>query len=210
MVSCHTHRALHDLLASDHEVARAINRNAEFWLITSFSLQSTLFIVLARILDHDDKVHSIYKVLNQTTAHPEFFTRQALRARKLSIPGTGPNPPWLDEYVRNAWEPTVQDLRALKKALAPHKAKFDDIYRPIRHQIAHLIFRDEAAITALYSRTLKTDIDEMLCFLHNLIEAIWEMAWNGHAPDLNGDKHGYAKRVRDITTRTETLLRSLQ
>ena len=97
----------------------------------------------------------------------------------------------------------------LKKALAPHKAKFDEIYRPIRHQIAHIIFKDEESVAALYRRTLKTDLDEILCFLHNLIRAIWELAFNARRPDLIGDKHGYARRVDEISRDTETLLRSL-
>ena len=155
-----------------------------------FGLQNSLFIVLARILD--PKQHSIYHVLNATTAHPEFFSKHALRKRKLSSSSKPNPPPWLDEYVESAWEPSVQDLKELKKALAPHKAKFDDIYKPIRNQIAHIISKDEQAISSLYSRTLKADIDELLCFLHGVICAIWQMANNGAKPNLNGDNYGYA------------------
>jgi len=147
--------------------------------------------------------------LHATTAHPELFSRPALRARKLSIP----SPPWdmnfLDKYIQNAWEPSVQDLRAMKKALSPHKTKFDAIYRPIRNQIAHIILKDQTVIADLYSKTQKTDIDEILCFLHNLICAIKELAINAVRPNLDGDHHGYARRVAEITGSTETLLRHL-
>ncbi|MGI8990572.1 MAG: hypothetical protein ACR2I2_13465 [Bryobacteraceae bacterium] len=190
MVSCYTHRAINDISVSDQKIYQRLNRHPDFWRVTSFSLQNGLFIVLARILDSDPKLHSIYQVLNATTAHPEFFNKAALRARKLSIPGIPPNPPWLDEYVQNAWEPTVQDLRALKKALAPHKTKFDDIYKPVRNQIAHIIFKDKQSISSLYGRTLRTDIDEILRFLHSLVRAIWEMAHNAAQPDLRGDNYG--------------------
>jgi hypothetical protein len=172
-------------------------------------MHNSLFIVLARILDSDPKLHSIYRVLNATTGHPEFFSKAALRARKLRTPGTEPNPPWLDEYVQNAWEPSVQDLRGLRKALAPLKAKFDDIYKPIRDQIAHIIFKDEHSTGSPYSRTLKADIDEILCFLYSLIGAIREMAWNAAEPNLNGDNYGYATRVAEITKEAEELLREL-
>src|SRR5258708_31314441 len=121
MVSCYTHRAINHLSGNDGEIAMRMNRTPDFWRVTSFSLQNTLFIVLARILDSDDKVHSVYQVLNATTAYPQFFNRTALRARKLSV-----NAQWdmgiLDDYIANAWVPTVPDLRALKKALTPHKA----------------------------------------------------------------------------------------
>lgn len=93
MVSCYAHRTLNRIAASDRKITQKLNRTPDFWRITSFSLQSTLFIVLSRILEHDDKVHSVHQLLNATIAHPEFFSKEALRARKLSIPGTEPNPP---------------------------------------------------------------------------------------------------------------------
>ena len=206
MVSCYTHRAINAAAVADRKIYQRLNRHPDFWRVTSFSLQNSLFIVLARILDSAPNLHSIYQVLNATTAHPEFFSKAALRARKLSIPGTEPNPAWLDGYVQNAWEPTVQDLRALKKALAPHKRKFDDIYKPIRDQIAHIIFKDEQSIASLYVRTLKADIDEILCFLHSLIRAIWEIGYNAAEPNFDGDNYGYATRVAEVTKQTEELL----
>ena len=209
IVSYQTHNTLNSLAARDPEVYQKINRHANFWNISSSSWQRTLFIVLARILDHDPKVHSIYQVLNATIAHPEFFSKPALRARKLAIPGTQWNPADLDDYVRNAWEPTVQDLRMMKRALVPHKTKFDAIYRPIRNQIAHIILKDQVLIAALYSRTQKTDIDELLCFLHSLIGAIWHLAFNATPPDLTGDNYGYATRIAEIATDIETLLGQL-
>ena len=84
MVSCYTHRAINHIAATDTEIALRMNRNPDFWRVTLFSLQNTLFIVLARILDSDPNLHSIYQVLNATIAHPEFFSRAALRAPKTS------------------------------------------------------------------------------------------------------------------------------
>ena len=124
MVSCYTHRTINLIAANDADILEKINRKAEFWQVTSFGLQNTLFIVLARTLDSAPDVPSIHHVLNATIAHPEFFNHAALRARKLNIPGIEPNSPWLDDHVVNAWEPTTQDLRA-EKAPAPHNNKFD-------------------------------------------------------------------------------------
>ena len=99
MVACYTPRTINHIAATDFEILEKMNRTPDFWRVTSFSLQSTLFIVLARILDNDNNVHSIYNLLNATIAHPEFFSRDALRARKLSIPGTDPNPPiWTSTF----------------------------------------------------------------------------------------------------------------
>ena len=103
----------------------------------------------------------------------------------------------------------MHDLRQLRKALAPHKTKFDTIYRPIRDQIAHIIFKDEGLIADLYGRTRKTDIDEILCFLHSLVNAIWNLAHNARRPELNGDNYGYAGRVAEIQNNTERMLQQL-
>jgi hypothetical protein len=209
MVSCYTHRAINDIAGADVAILQKMNRDAEFWRVNSFSLQGMLFIVVARILDHNPGVHSVYQVLNATTAHPEFFSKASLRTRKLAVPGGQWDMKVLDEYVQNAWEPTVQDLRMMRKALSPHKAKFDAIYKPIRDQIAHLIEKNEALVANLYSKTQKTDIDEILCFLHSLVGAIQELAHNALQPNLTGDNYGYATRVTEITRRTERLLRQL-
>ena len=209
MVSCYTHRAINHIVATEMDILEKMNRSAEFWQVTSFGLQNTLFIVLARILDSDRDAHSIHQVLNATIAHPEFFNHAALRARKLSIPGAQWDPKFLNEYVAGAWQPTTQDLRALKRALAPHKTKFDEIYKPIRNQVAHIILKDDARVADLYSRALKTDIDEILRFLHSLIKSIWYMAFNAVPPNLNGDHYGYPERVTQITKDTENMLRRL-
>lgn len=209
MVSCYTHRTINDAASADPKLIQRLNRVPDFWRITTFSLQTTLFIVLHRILDSDGEVHSIHQVLRAMSSHPELFSKDSLRARKLSIPGVERNPPWLEEFILNAWEPTIADFREMKKALKPHKMKFDDLYRPIRHHIAHITHKEDQAIAALYARTLKTDIDEILCFLHNLMMAIQDLAWNATRPNLTDDNHGYARRVMEIRDGTTALLHSL-
>ena len=92
MVSCYTHRAINHLAASDLEIRKRMNNNAEFWKITSYSLQNTLFIVLSRILDSDRDVYSVHKFLNATIAHPEFFSKAARSERKSRISGSSLDP----------------------------------------------------------------------------------------------------------------------
>jgi AbiU2 len=209
MVSCYTHRAINDVAAADVEILEKMNTSAEFWNVTSFALQNTLFIVLYRILDTDPNLHSVHKVLNATTAHPEFFSRASLKRRKLSLPGANWDLAFLDRYVADAWEPTAADLREFKKQLRPHKARFDEIYRPVRDQIAHIIHKDKSLIGDLYSRTQKAHIDEILRFLHLGIKALWEIAHNGERPDFNGSDYGYGEKVARIKRETEEMLHRL-
>jgi AbiU2 len=210
MVICYTHRALNHVPAGDATLSAKMNATPEFWMVTSSTLQSMLFIVLARILDHDPDVHSVHKLLNATIAHPEYFSKAARRARALRNASTPWEPEMLAEYDRNnIWEPTAADLRTLKKDLGPHKAKFDDIYRPLRNHVAHIILTTDSEVQELYRGALKSDIDQILSFLHGLVKAIWDMAYNGQPRNINKDNYGYAEKRNRVIKEVETMLRSL-
>lgn len=206
MVCCYTQRAINDIAVADTTILQKLNRNANFWRINTFSLQGMLFIVLARILDTNPDAHSVYQLLNATTTHPEFFTKNALRARKLAVPGSRWDTKMLDSYVEKAWVPTIADLRKLRRALAPHRSKFEAIYKPIRNQIAHIILKEQVLVEDLYARTQKTEMDEILCFLHSLVWAIREMADNARPPNVSGDNYHFADRVGEIRADTRRLL----
>lgn len=90
----------------DEALFQVLNRRALLWNGQMNSLQTTLFITLGRIFDHS--AHSIQKVMDEALAHPEFFLRDALYARRL---GNGPKPNWLDAFVAAAHVPNVIDLR---------------------------------------------------------------------------------------------------
>jgi hypothetical protein len=97
----------------------------------------------------------------------------------------------------------------LRVALAPNFAKFKAIYQPIRHQVfAHKSIQDDKAILALFEKTLITDVQEILRFLHTLFWAIWEMAWNAKRPDLT-DFRSYDGEVTRLTNKTEKFIREL-
>ena len=50
MVSCYTHRTINHIAATDVGILEKMNLQPEFWQVTSFSLQNSLFIVLANNL----------------------------------------------------------------------------------------------------------------------------------------------------------------
>jgi hypothetical protein len=108
---------------------------------------------------------------------------------------------------------TASLCRPLGTALTPHVNKFKAIYRPIRRPIRHKYFahrgtESQQAIEALFSKILKTDVAEILGFLHTLLWAIREMAWNGKKPDL-GDSTDYDREVRGLTKEIEEFVCSL-
>jgi hypothetical protein len=139
--------------------------------------------------------------VDATIQNPGFFSKAALRERKRQASQiTGADPQWLVDYVGQAWEPTTADLQTLRAALTPHYDTFQTIYRPIRHRyFAHRGMDSQRAIEALFSQTLIGDVAQVLGFLHTLLWAIQEMAWNARRPDLTDltDYHDFVRRLDD-------------
>jgi len=86
----HTAEEINTLARNDPNVLRALNKDPLFWRIQVHALQTTLFITLGRIFDTGSDAITIQRVVRETRGHMEFFTRQALGARKA---GSGPTPP---------------------------------------------------------------------------------------------------------------------
>jgi len=206
--SNHAYLAINNLIVAERAIYDKVNRFPDFWRLNAYALQTTFFIAFGRIFDSRHDSLSIEKFVDATIANPALFSKAALRERKRQASNIqGPDPDWLIDYVRDAWEPTEADLRPLKDALTPHCDKFRAIYRPIRHKaFAHRSSDDEAAIAALFGRTLIGDVSEILRFLHTVLGAIREMAWNARRPDLT-DFRDYETYVRDANAKTEQFIR---
>lgn len=147
IISNHTYLTINNLTVADREVYWKLNRFSDFWRLTMLSLQTTFFISFGRLFDNRRDSHSIQKLVDITIQNPSLFSKAMLRERKRkSAHMQGPDPSWLVEYVRNAWEPTAAELQPLKATLAPHYDKFKAIYQPIRHKFfAHRSMDSDAA-----------------------------------------------------------------
>jgi hypothetical protein len=205
-----TYLTIHRLAAENVDIFDKYNRFAEFWMLNAYSLQTTFFVTFGRIFDTRRDVYSVHKVVEDTIANPSLFSKSALRDRKRKASRISDvDPGWLVEYIDNAWEPTRADLETLRVALAPNYAKFKTIYQPIRHQVfAHKSIQNDKAIVTLFEKTLITDVQDILRFLHTLFWAIWEMAWNGKRPDV-ADFRSFDGEVKRLTNKTEEFIRGL-
>jgi hypothetical protein len=67
---------------------------------------------------------------------------------------------------------------------------------------------DDKAISDLFGRTLIGDVAEILRFLHTLLWAITEMAWNAKPPDLTNFRD-YVTYVNSHNGKTERFIRQL-
>jgi hypothetical protein len=204
--SNHTYLAINNLALAEPEILDRFQKYADFWTFTQYALQTTFFISFGRIFDGRHDALSVQKLLALTSGNAELFSKAALLERKRKLL-QGPDPDWLAEYIENAWEPSSIDLKPLKKALAPHYEKFEDIYRPIRHRYyAHRGDETKEAISELFSKTRIDEVNEILRFLHTLILALQNLAMNGTRPDLT-DFRNYEGHVSMIKTRVEHFIR---
>lgn len=178
-----TYEEINKLAAENGVVLKAFNENPLFWKVQAHSLLTTLFVALSRILDMNPNTLSIHQLLNETLAHPEFFSKDALRKRKSELK-IGPE--YLDALIDRAWAPAdASQLRYLKKALAPHVRKFQEIYLPIRHvYYAHRVLGQP--VDQLFALTNRAELGKILSFLRELVEGITYLFLNGTKPEPVG------------------------
>jgi hypothetical protein len=205
-----TYLTINNLVVSYNEIALKINRYADFWNLNKYALQTTFFIAFGRIFDQRRDSFSIQELVYKTIEYPGFFSKEVLREFKRETARIcGDDPEWLTDYLANAHRPTRQDLEPLRTALAPHEAKFREIYEPIRHTyFAHRGKASDEAIGALFGETLIGDVNEILRFLYTLVYSIQDVASNDTMFDLTNHR-AYEEYVENLNRKTESLIRNL-
>lgn len=197
LVIFHTYEEINRLALKDASISEALDRDALFWNTQMYCLQCSLFIILSGIFDTSPNAHTIHTVVNATLGNAQFFSRDALTARKT---GVGSKPTWLDAFMANAWIPeSVQELRHLKKAVATCAKRFDETYRPIRNSIfAHRLMDNDQASVGLFGGTSRDELAIVLDSLHDVITAIENLFLNGTEPKLGeSDFREHNQKIRD-------------
>ncbi len=189
---------------------QAIQKHADFWMIQSYSLQATLFLVLGRIFDKRPDFHSVHKLLAATVAHPEFFSRAALSAR-VAARLSAPLPDWVNEVK----EPSAADLKRLEDALIPYAEKYDQVYKPIRSKVfAHRELMDGGRLADLFAKTQIKEMGEILRFLSDLKDVLHELFQNGaelvfRDGKLEATSSHFEHEAKEIKSSTRAVLTAL-
>ncbi len=170
-----------------------INRDANFWNIHLYGLQTTWFIVLGRIFDRSSGAYSIHDFLAATVAYRGFFSKRALADRKRDA-AREDQPSWLNEYLKSAWEPTTAELENIAAAIKPSEAKYKESYKAIRDQVfAH---REPTEVASkLFENTLISEIEDILFDLHEIVEAIFQLLENGRQHRIGDGRRSYIDRI---------------
>ena len=205
----HAYNAI-NAFAAEGDNGQAMQEHADFWMIQTYSLQATFFVLLGRIFDNNRNSHSVDKLLAATVDHPEFFSRAALSLRDEAQRRTRPA-----EWVKQMMEPSGPDLKPLQNAVLPHAKKYREVYKPIRNkEFAHKENMDREVKANLFTRARTNDVGEILRFLSDLKDVLFELIENGRRPVIcegklqPGHSH-YVHDCEEVERNTRAVLSAL-
>ncbi len=99
----------------------------------------------------------------------------------------GIEPNWLPDYLEHSYEPSVEDFQRLRSEAAKRRKIFESVYRPIRHKlIAHIDKEYMDKADTLWAETNIGQLEEIIWFLHDLKETLFDTYQNGKQPCLTG------------------------
>ena len=191
-------RMIQNRAASEKVLLNALNRTPLSWIFIRHSLQVTLFITLSRVFDVDSDAFSIDDLLKSCIDQIDIFSRENLRARKIADLN-GNEPDWLAEYLANAHVPVEDDFKRLRGEVSKRRKIFEAAYRPIRHKlIAHndKDYMDKA--DELWAETNIKELEEIIWFLYDLQETLFDTYYNGRKPELQGREPNFNFYERDF------------
>jgi DNA-binding ferritin-like protein len=177
-------RAINRRASEDRGIYRGLNEQALSWNILTHSLQTTFFIVLGRLFDTDGDAFSVHAFLRSCIENVEQFSKDALRQRKLAN-SSGGEPEWLDEYINSAYVAVEKDFQIMRSELSKRQKRYEKVYRPIRNMVvAHKDAATMDNVDALFGKTNVAEIEELLCFLHQIQETVFQLLHNGRMTKL--------------------------
>ncbi len=112
----------------------------------------------------------------------EIFSKDALAARKHAEWVNASE--WIVEFLEQAYVPSHDDIRRLKKEVAKWRTVYETTYEPLRNKsFAHREFADDTEqLHALIERTKMGELKRMCLFLISLHDALWQLYQNGKEP----------------------------
>lgn len=182
-------------VAGEHkEVHRLLNRAPLFWNTILAALQTSIFIALGRVFDQKSK-HNIDRLIKIAQSNMDIFSKESLAGRKRRSSHNADE--WIDEYLRDVYEPNAEDFRRLRRHIAKRRNIYESNYRDIRSKIfAHKAFSDKKEEHVLFGKTNIREMQKLLIFLRRLHEALWQLYNNGRKPALQPARYS-VKRIRE-------------
>jgi hypothetical protein len=171
--------AIHDQAAKKSDFLNFINRTPTFWITCVNALQSTTIMSLGRIFDQRSP-HNLDVLIGMGQRGAAIFSKSSLESRILKRPvNVQDRPTWIDDLLRDAYQPTPADFRLIRKLVRNHRRIYCDRYQDLRHLwFAHRIATEEQ-ILQVFAKTNVDELKELLDFLHLIYSELWQLFFNG-------------------------------
>jgi len=164
------------------KLLKKLNETPRFWTVCGAALQMSAFISLGRIFD-EGSPYNLIKLLKSMESNVDIFQRDALAKRKMQ--GQLLAPEWLDSYLDNAYYPTTDDFRNLRKIVKAYKAVYKKAIKPVRDKYyAHREFEDTSDVQALFASVTLHEILNLSVSLLELSEVLWQLLHNAKRPQI--------------------------
>lgn len=195
----YAHIAVHSVAADHESVHKLLNKAPLFWNTCLGALQTGSFVALGRVFDQHS-AHNVDKLLRIAQNNPRIFSRGALGRRRRG--DTREPPAWIEEYIRDIYEPTPKDFRRIRSYIHKHRRIYETKYRSLRDKVfAHREVSDEAEFAELFGKTNIRELQRLWAFFGSLYEALWQLYFNGRKPVLQPLRYS-VKRIRKLPSQT--------
>jgi hypothetical protein len=199
----YTAQAINRFALEDSANYDKLNRDARFWNLQVHGLQTAYLMGLGRLFDKRGNAHSIMELLDATEEYPGFFSKGALRRRKLRTIRNQDDPQVIEASLEGIWEPTRDELRQIRKEVEPSIRLYQARYKTIRHEIFAHMGKDQKKTANALSNTLLSHIDMMFLDLLEVMDALYALFDNGVRHERRIGPHRFA---RDVHERTRKVL----
>jgi hypothetical protein len=197
----YTATAINDFALADSAIYHKLNPDADFWKLQVHGLQTAYIMGLGKLFDKRGSAHSIMDLRHATEEHPGFFSKDALRTRKLRTVSDQHHKQVIETSLQGVWEPTRAELRQICKEIEPSVRLYKANYQTIRHGIFAHMGKDQENIANALSAALLSDIDTMFRNLLEVRYALYALFENGVRHERGTGPHKFACDVHDRTRR---------
>lgn len=189
--------AIQHAASKSEKLLTRLNNTPIFWLSCGAALQSAAYISLGRVFDTTSK-YNVAALLDAMEKNLALFQREALASRKRD--GKEIDPPWLLEYLDDAYYPTIKDVNRLRALVEKYRAVYERAIKPARNKyLAHREKEDHAEVKALFAGGTVRELWRLATFLYQLHEVLWEQLHNGRRPVFRSLRHS-VKSIYDATS----------
>lgn len=179
--------AIQHAASKSTKLLNRLNRTPTFWITCGAALQSSAYISIARIFDvkSDYNVNALLKSMEDNLG---IFQKDALKSRKRN--GNTTEPEWLEDYLLQAYYPTIKDVARLQKKVSEYRVIYDKAIKPVRNKyLAHREKQNSIDVASLYAGGKLKELWRVCSFLlqlHSLLEELFE---NGKKPVLRAIRY---------------------